>query len=326
MGRLRRWLRPLAASALAGVLAWRVGPGAIAQAAQQVDAGSLGLAVAAAVAVAGVTTVCVAWRWVLVARGFGLSLALPHAVAASYRAQFLNVTLPAGVAGDVHRAVAHGRSVGDVARGAYAVVCERAIGQVVQIALAVAALTIVPSPLQWAAGPPWRGAGMWVLAGVGLVVIVGLGVRRRPGRRESPADPPPRDARSQLSPPVFSPRVWSAAVVMSVLAVSGHVGTFLLAVRAAGVTETPSHLVPLALLVLLAAAVPLNLGGWGPREGAAAWAFGAAGLGADHGLVVAALYGTLVIAASLPGAVVILCAATRRDRTLEPTSAGRTYA
>ncbi|MGJ3561879.1 hypothetical protein ACR6C2_41015 [Streptomyces sp. INA 01156] len=29
-------------------------------------------------------------------------------------------------------------------------------------------------------------------------------------------------------------------------------------------------------------ALPLNVGGWGPREGVAAWAFGAAGLGAGR--------------------------------------------
>ena len=38
----------------------------------------------------------------------------------------------------------------------------------------------------------------------------------------------------------------------------------------------------------------------------AAWAFGAAGLGADAGLSTAVVYGVLVFVASLPGAVVLL--------------------
>jgi hypothetical protein len=50
----------------------------------------------------------------------------------------------------------------------------------------------------------------------------------------------------------------------------------------------------------------VNIGGWGPREGAAAWAFGAAGLTADLGVSTAVVYGVLVIAASLPGAAVLL--------------------
>ena len=68
------------------------------------------------------------------------------------------------------------------------------------------------------------------------------------------------------------------------MVVAGHVATFLIAARTAGSTASPAQLVPLALLVLLAMAVPANVGGWGPREGVAAWAFGAAGLGAAAGV------------------------------------------
>ena len=49
------------------------------------------------------------------------------------------------------------------------------------------------------------------------------------------------------------------------------------------------------MLVLLAMAVPTNIGGWGPREGVAAWVFAAAGLGAAQGVAVAAVYGVLVL-------------------------------
>ena len=63
---------------------------------------------------------------------------------------------------------------------------------------------------------------------------------------------------------------------------------------------------PLALLVLLAMALPLNIAGWGPREGVAAWAFGAAGLTAAQGVATAVTYGVLVLVASLPGAGVLV--------------------
>ena len=52
--------------------------------------------------------------------------------------------------------------------------------------------------------------------------------------------------------------------------------------------------------------MPLNLAGWGPREGAAAWAFAAAGLGAAQGLAVAVAYGAIVFVATLPGAVFLV--------------------
>ena len=89
----------------------------------------------------------------------------------------------------------------------------------------------------------------------------------------------------------------------------GHVVTFVVAARTAGVDDVASlELVPLALLVLLAMGVPANVAGWGPREGVAAWAFAAAGLGAAQGVATAVVYGVMVLVASLPGAVVLLLA------------------
>ena len=66
-------------------------------------------------------------------------------------------------------------------------------------------------------------------------------------------------------------------------------------------------MLPLALLVMLAAALP-NVAGWGPREGVTAWAFAAAGLGASLGVTTAVVYAVMVFVASLPGAAVLVAA------------------
>ena len=66
-------------------------------------------------------------------------------------------------------------------------------------------------------------------------------------------------------------------------------------------------MLPLALLVMLAMVLP-SVGGWGPREGVTAWAFGAAGLGARRGVATAVVYGVMVLVASLPGAAVLVVA------------------
>ena len=105
-------------------------------------------------------------------------------------------------------------------------------------------------------------------------------------------------------------RAWPAIALLSALVVAGHAVTFLVAARTAGATAPPSRMVPLALLVLLVAALP-NVGGWGPREGVTAWAFSAAGLGASLGVATAVVYGVMVFVASLPGAVVLLAAELR---------------
>jgi hypothetical protein len=58
-------------------------------------------------------------------------------------------------------------------------------------------------------------------------------------------------------------------------------------------------------------ALPLSIGGWGPREGVAAWAFAAAGLTAAAGVTTAVIYGVLALVATLPGAVLLV--ASRRQ-------------
>ena len=77
-------------------------------------------------------------------------------------------------------------------------------------------------------------------------------------------------------------------------------------------------MLPLALLVMLVMTLP-SVGGWGPREGAAAWAFAAAGLGAQRGVATAVVYGVMVLVACLPGAAVLVVSWARRNRP-----AGRT--
>jgi hypothetical protein len=117
---------------------------------------------------------------------------------------------------------------------------------------------------------------------------------------------------------VLARGAWPAVVVASSLAVVGHALTFVIAARTAGSQASFAELLPLALLVLLAMSVPTNIAGWGPREGVAAWAFAAAGLGASQGVAVSVVYGVMVLVASLPGAVVLLA----RRRSLEGATHG----
>ena len=108
------------------------------------------------------------------------------------------------------------------------------------------------------------------------------------------------------------------------MVVTGHVATLLLAARTAGAISPILQLLPLAMLVLLATAVPTNIGGWGPREGVAAWAFGAAGLGAAQGVATATVYGVLSLAAISPAAPLLVAAWLRRGRrAADPEGGGR---
>src|SRR6185312_599003 len=100
-------------------------------------------------------------------------------------------------------------------------------------------------------------------------------------------------------------RALATVVLASTVAVLGHVLTFLIAARAVGVTAPVTRLLPLAFISIMAMVLP-NIGGWGPREGVTAWAFSATGLGAGLGAATATAYGVMVLAASLPGGLVLL--------------------
>jgi glycosyltransferase 2 family protein len=301
--RVRRWAGPALAAVVLAVVIWRLGSGPFITGLEAVD----GRALLAAAGIGFVTTVCGAWRWTVVARGIGLRLSLPAAVAAYYRALFLNLTLPGGVAGDVHRAVSHGRDVHDVGRASRAVVWERGAGQVVQVVLTIAVLLVLPSPVR--SSMPFAAVAV-VAAAVALVPVC----RRRPGPGRSRWARVRSAVVADIRNGVLRRRALPAVVLASTVAVLGYAVMFLVAARTAGVTAPVSRLLPLGLLAVLAMVLP-SVAGWGPREGATAWVFSAAGLGANLGAATAVAYGVMVLAAFCPGAVVLVAGWLPRPRS-----------
>jgi uncharacterized membrane protein YbhN (UPF0104 family) len=304
------WGRLVGSGLTFAVLIWRVGASPFLDGLRRIDGGTL----VAAVGLAVLTTVCCAWRWTVVARALGVAVSLPAAVAAYYRSLFLNVTLPGGVLGDVHRGVSHGRDVGDVGRALRSVVWERFAGQAVQFVLTVIVLLLAPSPVH--AVMPWLAIGA-AAAALGVLLII----RVRPGGAETPwgarlQSTASRDLRHGL----LTRRKALGIAVASALVVAGHAVTFLLAARTAGVSAPPSRMLPIALLVMAAMVLP-SVGGWGPREGVTAWTFAAAGLGAQRGVTTAVVYGVMVLVASLPGAAVLFMTWFRHARRAESRSA-----
>ena len=297
---MRAAARPAAALVILGFLVWRLGAGPFLDGLRSIDATDL--LVAAAIAVP--TTVCAAWRWTVVSRGLGDRLGLGEAVSAYYRSQFLNTVLPTGVVGDAHRGVSRGRSSGDLGLGIRAVVWERVAGQVVAVVLIVGLLAALASPAR---------SVLPVAVPVGLVVVallcvaLALAGRGRPWVRRLMAT-----AGADVRTALLARSAWPLIVLASTLVVVGHTATFLVAARTAGASVPVGRVLPLALLVLLAMAIPVNLGGWGPREGVAAWAFGAAGLGAATGVSTAVVYGVITTVAVLPGAVLLAIGGRRR--------------
>jgi uncharacterized membrane protein YbhN (UPF0104 family) len=295
-------LRLTGGALVLAVVVWRLGAAPFVEALGAVDARWLVVAVAITV----VTTVACAWRWRLVAAAFGVAVPLAGGVAAYYRSQFLNATLPGGVLGDVHRAVRHGQDLGDVRLGLRAVAWERSLGQLVQGVLTVLVLLLVPFPAR---------AVVLGVAGAVLVVGLGLWLLHGTGTGRSRAATLGSALGEDLRRITAVRRGVLGIVLASTVATWGYAAMFVVAAHASGVPFSVARLLPVALVVLLVSAVPTNIAGWGPREGGAAWAFGSVGLGAEQGVTTAVVYGVMALVATLPGAAVLVAV---RRRGLPP--------
>lgn len=249
-------------------------------------------------------TVAAAWRWRVIAGRLGVGLRFTEAVGLYYRSQFLNTVLPGGVFGDVQRAVVQGRSAGNVPQAARAVVIERTVGQVVQITLAV--IVLAGFGLEFGG---YLLPALTAMLAVLVVAVLGAAATsprlRRRLRREL----------RELSAGIGSPGAFAHVVIASIVVVGCHVATLGVAVAAVGANVPPLRLAALALVILIAGSIPLNIGGWGPREGIAGWTFAVAGLGASTGVAASALFGVLAMIAVAPGLVLAVTSAVRRART-----------
>ncbi|MFI9380406.1 YbhN family protein [Kutzneria sp. NPDC052558] len=299
------WVKILAGVVIIGILLWRLGTGAFVDGLSEINLWG----VAAALGIGLLTTVFSAWRWCVVADQLGLKLSLRTAVADYYQALFINAVLPGGVLGDVHRAVQNGHDTGDVGRGVRAVVLERTGGQLAILAVGAGVLLTDPSLIGKVIGdivPAPAAIVIGVLLVVAAAIVLAIS-SRRPRWRQAVAKTVLDIRRSLLSR-----KAWPAIVLLSVATLAGHLSLFLVAARAAGSTASIGQLLPLLVLALIAMGLPINVGGWGPREGVAALAFAAAGLGATQGVTTAVVYGVLTLISSLPGAAVLVLRRVRR--------------
>ncbi|MBB2943717.1 uncharacterized protein (TIRG00374 family) [Actinoplanes lutulentus] len=313
------WARLLGGAGILALVMWRLGTGAFLDGLRVLDAGAL----AVALGIGAATTVLSAWRWCLVARSLGLKLSLRAATADYYQALFLNAALPGGVLGDVGRAVQHGREEGDVGRGVRAVVLERTAGQFVLLFVGALVLLLVPSPVltllkEHAAATAAVSAGVLLAGGLALFGLRRLSAKKsHDSAKKGRAAKAARTGISEIRVGLLSRRNGPGVLFASAAVLAGHLATFVIAARAAGSAASLLQLAPLLLLALIAMGLPVNVGGWGPREGVMAWAFGAAGLSAAQGLTIAVAYGILAFVAAAPGAAIVVVRLLAR-RTAQP--------
>lgn len=256
---------------------------------------------AAAFATASGQIVLSALRWRLVAAALGQPLSRAEAVREYYLSQLINFSLPGGVLGDAGRALRQRHRAGLV-RAGQAVVIERMAGQIALLAVTAAGFALLARDTAALALPHWAGPFGLIVAGLVLGVIAALGATAfLRGRIGAAAAGFLVACRAGL----LGRRVWAWQVALGLAIVACNLASLALAARATGTVIPPVALVTVLPLILLSMLVPLTVGGWGLREGAAAALWPAFGAAAGAGVAASVAFGLVIWLATLPGLVVL---------------------
>lgn len=293
-GALLRWLPGLAV--LVGILVW-VDGAELGERLRNLSPGWVVLALLLSVVQVTVS----AWRWKFTAARLGMRLPFRRALTEYYLAGFLNQVLPGGVVGDITRAWRHAGQDAPTGRAIRAVILERASGQIIMTAVALASAGLILARVMETGAAEEEGMVLlqWLLtAAVTAVVVAAAGVVAYRFLQ--------RRFRAEIRRALLAPRALPIQLGSSALVVATYLAVYLAAARALGVDTPTIVLLPLVAPVLVAMLIPVTVAGWGVREGAAALIWAAVGLSASEGVAISVAYGLLVLLSALPGALVLL--------------------
>jgi glycosyltransferase 2 family protein len=224
----------------------------------------------------------VSLRWRAVARCFGLALSAPLALRAVFLGLFAGQVLPATVGNDVVRGSVMARHTGSIRRVAASVLADRLV------ALFAACLLLAAVHL---------GLGGVQLPFSALVVpaaIVASGAALAAFLFFGSAQP------AAQAKPVL------AAIALALIIHALGVLVAALTAAAYGADASLGVWFPVIVVSLIACAVPVSINGWGVREAVIVALAAPHGIPEPDALVVSLTLGVLNIAASLPGAYLLL--------------------
>ncbi|CAO3439676.1 hypothetical protein [Azospirillum doebereinerae] len=303
--RARRWsvLAKLAVTvAILGLLAAGADWASIASRLSAADP----LLLAAGFAMKAATLPLAALRWRAVGRAAGFAMTRWQAFRLQMASGFLGQILPGSVGADLLR----GWFTWRLGHPAGAVMLALLVDRLMAL-LGVLLIGLAGLPHLAAVAPP---AVAWTVLGGALALGLGMAVLLVAGRLPRERLPLPRSLRDGS----LGRSLWTAVGELRAMAgrraawaALGHSVGVHLATIAATILFARSLGLPLGWLdglaivpaAIVAAALPVSLGGWGVREGAMVAGFALLGLDPDAALLVSLLIGASIAALSLPGGV-----------------------
>lgn len=292
-------LAQFAALAALAVLLWKAADGRVALThLQQANPRWL---VAAGLALT-LQTVLSAQRWRMTAAQLGLKIPAGAALREYYLAQVVNQSLPGGVVGDASRAVRL-RAEAGLLVSAQAVLFERVAGQLGLIAVLVTGLAmgaVTPDKFAW---PLWLATSFMGLIAAGFVMVTLVGL-----------SPSLRRFAGAFSHAVWARNVRAQQTALSLGTALCNVAAFAFCALALDVAIPLIAVATLIPMILFAMILPISIGGWGVREGAAALLFPVIGATSAQGLGTSVAFGLVFLATILPGVILPLMRPNRSVR------------
>jgi glycosyltransferase 2 family protein len=255
-----------------------------------------------------------ALRWVLVVRALGGELRFATALRYVWIGTFFSQALPGVVGGDVVRIWLYWRD----GAGHRLAINSVALGTVIMMLSLFILVAAVQPGLVARSGSlvaTWLPLLMLAAAASGLAMLMFSDrlVRRfyhlRPFRAISYLAV---DARQTL----LHPFIFAALTVISILAYLNMAITVWLIALALGLNVSVTDCLVLVPVVVLAATIPISVGGWGVRESAIVVLFATIGVSSGHALTLSVLFGIAGILVSLPGVALWLSGGFRRSDIL----------
>lgn len=265
----------------------------------------------ATLAALSLQTIFSALRWRIAALQLGIHLKRRIALREYFQSQVANQSLPGGVLGDAGRVIRSSSQAGWI-KSAQAVVIERLAGQIALFSMFFAALSLslfMERANNW---PSW----LLIFSLLGLLVIVTLVFSALVISKTT------RGSFSLLISKagtlihlcLLASKVRLAQIALSIGSATMNVLAFMFASIAIGAELRLLDAFVVVPIVLLAMLIPLSIGGWGFREGAAAVLFPLVGLTATQGLAASVAFGLVFLVSSLPGLGITVLIAKDRDK------------
>jgi uncharacterized membrane protein YbhN (UPF0104 family) len=255
------------------------------------------------------------WSLLFIACGSPARPRFAHCYRAYWIGQFYNTWLPGGLGGDVARAVATRRAVGDGGLPtAFAIILlERAFGAATLLLLAFASASVLPLPgldgVRW-----WSALGLAATLTAVLLLVTAPRLATRL---------PDRIARVTRSlPPITSPRHALGALGLSAIVQVASVGAAHLVMSSTGAPVTWRDALAVLPLANAAAFFPLTVAGVGARETAFVALYGYVGVPRASALAAALAISALTYIIGGIGGIVHLVAPLTVDTEAVAMPAG----